>query len=387
LFWLHWQCHFSEEKSQAKNPRKERDDLKRKNGKIPLIRVDRMSGIVGYGAYVPVYRIKTAEIAKVWGEEAERIANGLGIKEKAVAGVDEDAATIAVEAARNAMARANADPKKLGALYVGSESHPYAVKPTATIVAEAIGATPNLTAADLEFACKAGTAGLQMVLGMVESKMIQYGMAIGSDTAQGRPGDALEYSAASGGAAFIAGADSESIAIVEDTFSFTTDTPDFWRRQGADYPSHGGRFTGAPAYFKHVEGATKGLLEKTGTKATDYDYVVFHQPNAKFPLQMAKKLGVPSEKLKAGLLVPVVGNTYSGASMLGLAAVLDEAKAGNRILVTSFGSGAGSDSFAITVTDRIEESRNNAPLTKDYIGKKEYIGYATYLKYRRKLKV
>ncbi len=346
-----------------------------------------MSGIVGYGAYIPVYRIKTAEIAKVWGEDAERIANGLGITEKAVAGVDEDAATIAVEAARNAMARADIDPEELKALYVGSESHPYAVKPTATIVAEAIGATPNLTAADLEFACKAGTAGLQMVLGMVESKMIKYGMAIGSDTAQGRPGDALEYSAASGGAALIAGPTSESLAVVEDTFSFTTDTPDFWRRQGADYPSHGGRFTGAPAYFKHVEGATKGLLEKTGTKTTDYDHVVFHQPNAKFPLQMAKRLDIPKEKLKAGLLAPIVGNTYSGASMLGLAAVLDEAKTGNRILVTSFGSGAGSDSFAITVTDKIEELRNKAPLTKDYIDKKEYIDYATYLKYRRKLKV
>jgi len=346
-----------------------------------------MSGIVGYGAYVPVNRIKSAEIAKVWGEDEDRIEKGLGILEKAVGGVDEDAATIAVEAARNAMARANVNPEDLKALYVGSESHPYAVKPTATIVAEAIGATPNLTAADLEFACKAGTAGLQMVCGMVDGKMIKYGMAIGSDTAQGRPGDALEYSAASGGAAFIAGPEEESLAIVEDTFSFTTDTPDFWRRQHADYPSHGGRFTGAPAYFRHVEGATRGLLEKTGSKVDDFDYVVFHQPNAKFPLQMAKKLGIPKEKLKAGLLTPVIGNTYSGASMLGLSAVLDEAKAGHRILVTSFGSGAGSDSFSITVTDRIEEARDKAPLTQDYIGNKKYIDYATYLKYRKKLKV
>ena len=345
-----------------------------------------MSGIVGYGAYVPVYRIKAAEIARVWAEEADRIEKGLGILEKAVGGVDEDAATIAVEAARNAILRSGLDPQKLGAMYVGSESHPYAVKPTATVVAEALGATPNLTAADLEFACKAGTAGIQMCLGMCAAGMIEYGMAIGSDTAQGRPGDALEYSAASGGAAFIIGPDSESVATVEATFSFTTDTPDFWRRQGADYPSHGGRFTGAPAYFKHVMGATKGLLEKTGMKVADFDYVVFHQPNAKFPLEAAKKLGIDAAKLKAGLLTPVIGNTYSGASMLGLAAVLDEARAGNRILVTSFGSGAGSDSFAITVTDRIDAARDRAPKTQDYIAKKKYIDYATYLKFRRKLK-
>lgn len=345
-----------------------------------------MAGIVGYGAYIPVYRIKTGDIASVWGEESGRMEKGLGIQEKAVGGVDEDTATIAVEAARNAIARAAIDPKRIGALYVGSESHPYAVKPTGTIVAEAIGATPNLTSADLEFACKAGTAGLQIVLAMVDAKMIEYGLAAGADTAQGRPGDALEYSAASGGAAYIAGPDSESLATVDATFSFTTDTPDFWRRQHADYPSHGGRFTGKPAYFKHVLSATAGLLEKTGTKVADYDYVVFHQPNGRFPVEAAKKLGVPMEKIKAGLLTPVVGNTYSGASMLGLSAVLDEAKPGSRILVTSYGSGAGSDSFAISVTDRIEEARGRAPRTADYIARKKYIDYSTYIKFRKKIR-
>lgn len=345
-----------------------------------------MSGIVGYGSYIPIYRIKTAEIAKVWGEEGTRIEKGLGITEKAVGGVDEDTATISVGAARNALARAGIDPQKIGALYVGSESHPYAVKPTGTIVAEAIGATPNLTCADLEFACKAGTAGLQIVLSMVDSKMIDYGVAIGADTAQGRPGDALEYSAASGGAAFITGPEKESVAVVDATYSFTTDTPDFWRRQHAEYPSHGGRFTGKPAYFKHVLSATQLLLEKTGTKVSDYNHVIFHQPNGRFPKEAAKKLGVTTEQLKNGLLSPIIGNTYSGASMLGLSAVLDIAKAGEKILVTSYGSGAGSDSFAITVTDRIDELRGKAPLTSDYISKKRYIDYATYVKYRKKLK-
>jgi len=345
-----------------------------------------MAGIVGYGAYVPVYRIRTSDIALVWGEEPERIESGLGIKEKAVGGIDEDAATIAVEAARNAMKRAQIKPQDLGAVYVGSESHPYAVKPTASVVAEAIGAVPNSTAADLEFACKAATAGFQMCAGLVDNGTTKYAMSIGADTAQGRPGDALEYSAGSGGAAFIFGKNNESLALIEATFSFTTDTPDFWRRQKADYPSHGGRFTGAPAYFKHVSGATKGILEKTGAKLSDFDYVVFHQPNAKFPVQLAEKLGIPKEKLKPGLLTPFIGNTYSGAVPLGLSAVLDIAKPGQKILATSFGSGAGSDSFIITVTDKIEEKRDLAPTTQYYIDKKRYIDYSTYIKYRRKLK-
>ena len=106
-------------------------------------------------------------------------------------------------------------------------------------------------AADLEFACKAGTAGMQMVMGLVDSGMIKYGMAIGSDTSQGRPGDALEYTASAGGAAFIIGKEKErSIASIIKTVSFTTDTPDFWRREGANFPTHGGRFTGEPAIFQ-----------------------------------------------------------------------------------------------------------------------------------------
>jgi hydroxymethylglutaryl-CoA synthase len=344
-----------------------------------------MAGIVGYGAYVPKYRIKSETIAEVWGEDPERIRKGLGIMEKAVPATDEDSATMAVESARIAMARAGISPNDLGAVYVGSESHPYAVKPTASIVAQALGAIPNLTAADLEFACKAGTAAMQMCMGLVDSKMVKYGLAIGSDTAQGRPGDALEYSAAAGAASYIIGPDSESMAVIEDTYSFTTDTPDFWRRSKADFPSHGGRFTGQPAYFKHVKGAFTGLMEKMGEKIENYDYFVFHQPNAKFPLAAAKQLGLPKEKLKDGLLVPIVGNTYSGASPIGLANVLDKAKENERIFVTSFGSGAGSDAFSIRVTSKIKNREKGTPLSA-FIENKQYVPYAIYAKLRGKYK-
>jgi hydroxymethylglutaryl-CoA synthase len=287
------------------------------------------------------------------------------------------------------MHHADIDPKDIGAVYVGSESHPYAVKPTATIVTEAICAGPRVMSADLEFACKAGTSGVQMVMGMVDSGMITYGMAIGSDTSQGRPGDALEYTASAGGAAFIIGSEPEDvIAKITHTVSYATDTPDFWRREGADFPSHGGRFTGEPAYFKHVTNATNLLLEETGLKPADFAYAVFHQPNGKFPRNVAKQLGFTERQITPGLLTPIIGNTYSGASLLGLAATLDVAKPGDRVLVTSFGSGAGSDSFAIEVTDLIEKKRDTATPVAELIGRnKVYIDYAQYLKNRNSIKM
>jgi hydroxymethylglutaryl-CoA synthase len=341
------------------------------------------AGIIGYGAYVPQWRIKSTNIAKVWGSDPDRLKAFLD--EKSVPGQDEDTATMAVEASMRALAVARIDPILIGAVYVGSESHPYVIKPTASIVAEAIGATPEMTGADLEFACKAGTAGIQICMAMVESGKINYGLAIGSDTAQGRPGDELEYTAAAGAGAYLIGKEN-IIAEIEDTYSYTTDTPDFWRREGEDFPRHGGRFTGEPAYFKHVLSATNGLLKKTGRTVKDFDYFVFHQPNAKFPLTAAKMLGIPAEKVARGLLVQMIGNTYSAATLLGLARVLDVASPGERILATSFGSGAGSDSFSIKVTNKILKMRKKENAVDDMIKVKRYLEYADYIKFRRKIK-
>ncbi len=347
-----------------------------------------MASIIGYGTYIPHYRIKIDEIARVWNDDADSIKKGLNISEKSVPDIDEDSATMAVEAARRSILHSGISSGEVGAIYVGSESHPYAVKPTAALVAQAISAGPALTAADLEFACKAGTAGMQMLMGMADSGMIKYGITIGSDTAQGRPGDALEYTASAGAAAFIIGKNGkESIAEIISTASYTTDTPDFWRREGASFPSHGGRFTGEPAYFRHVINATKLIFEKTGLNASDFKYAVFHQPNGKFPLLAAKSLGFSDEQVRDGLLTPIIGNTYSAASLLGLAAVLDKAMPGDKILLTSFGSGAGSDSFAMEVRDGIAAKRGrNEGIEHMLNANREYVDYAVYLKNRNSIK-
>ncbi len=350
---------------------------------MPVMKPARDVGIVGYGSYVPRYRLPATEVARVWTDGT----GGAPIKEKAVPGLDEDTLTIALEAARNALARARIDPQDIGAVWVGSESHPYAVKPTGTIIAEAIGASPHTEAADWQFACKAGTETIQAGIGFVAGGMAKYVLGIGADTAQGRPGDALEYTAAAGGAAFIIGPAEESLAVFEATYSYVTDTPDFWRRQYAHYPSHGQRFTGEPAYFHHVTSAGQHLMQELGRTAKDFEYVVLHQPNAKFPQRAARMLGFEKEQWVTGLLSPVVGNTYAGASLLGLTAVLDVAKPGDRILCVSFGSGAGSDAFAIKVTGAITERRSLAPSTQTYIDRRVEIDYATYARYRQKLQM
>jgi hydroxymethylglutaryl-CoA synthase len=277
--------------------------------------------------------------------------------------------------------------RDLGAIWVGSESHPYAVKPTSTIVAEAIGAVPFTQAADWQFACKAGSEALQASVGFVGSGMAKYAMAIGMDTAQGRPGDALEYTAGAGGACYIVGEADEALAVLEGSVSFVTDTPDFWRRQYAHYPEHAGRFTGEPAYFKHITAAAKQIMDELGATPADYAYVVFHQPNVKFPQRVAQMLGFKPEQYKLGLLVNEIGNVYAGSSLIGLTAVLDQAKPGDRVLEVSFGSGAGSDAFSLRLTDKLAERQGRATKTRDYINRRTPIDYATYTRFRKFRKV
>lgn len=352
------------------------------SSEVKLLRTDRPVGITSYGAYIPRFRVRTEVIGACWGVGPERIP----VRTKSVPGLDEDTTTMCIEAGLTALERASVPVEDIRAVWVGTESKPYAVKPTSTIVAEALGLTPYVNAADFEFACKAGSEAMQAAMGFVGSGMAPYAMAIGMDTAQSAPGDNLEFTAAAGGAAYLIGAAKTAIATIEASLSYVTDTADFFRNAYAHYPRHGKRFTGTPAYFAHSLGAARAMLAQLGRTARDYAWAVFHQPVPKFVRSLAKKLGFAAEQIAPGFLAPQIGNTYAGSSLLGLAAVLDSAAPGDKIFFTSYGSGAGSDSISLVVTDRIREVRKIGPTVADYLARKREIrDYGVYLRHMNKI--
>ncbi len=346
-----------------------------------------MIGIVGYGVYVPKFRLPLEEVANTWKKQTEEMRRGLQVEQKAVPAADEDSVTLAVEAGFRALQHAGISPKEIGSIYIGSESHPYAVNPTSTIVADVLGMGNNYFAADLEFACKAGTAGVQITMGLLSAGKISYGLAIGSDTAQSRPHDVLEYTAGCGAVCLVVGdGEKEVIAEIIDTSSYSSNTPDFWRRDGVRYPSHFGRFTGEPAYFAHVLAESQVLLEKNKLTPQDFAYCVFHMPNGKFPRTVAKKLGFTKEQLAPSLVVEKIGNPYSASSLIGLAAVLDIAKPGQKIFFASYGSGAGSDGFIFQVTKNIEKYHKRVKeKVADHIADSAPINYLEYMRQTHKL--
>jgi len=347
-----------------------------------------MVGIVTYGTYIPVYRLPIADIAAAWQKNPDEVIGSLGILQKSVPAVDEDAVTIAIESAFDCLRGFTGDPADINVLMVGSESHPYAVNPTSTTVGEFLGLGNNYLAADMEFACKAGTAAVQAIAGLVAAGHAAYGMAIGADTAQSKPHGVLEYASAAAGAAFLLGSESIAVKLLADT-SYSSDTPDFWRRDGIRYPSHAGRFTGEPAYFTHVLGAARRMLEMTGLKPSDFSSCVFHMPNGKFPRLAARRLGFTPEQLAPSLTVDHIGNPYSASSMIGFAAVLDHAKPGDKIFMVSYGSGAGSDAFVWEATTHLpvlqKKRKDYKSLIEEQIRHAIPVDYVRYLKHTHKI--
>jgi len=335
-----------------------------------------MLGIVSYGFYIPRYRIKTEDIARYWGKNPESIIGSLNIYEKAIGGIDEDTLTMSYQSATMALADNIFDKTKISGVFIGSESHPYVVNPTSTILADYLDIGNNYLAYDTQFACKAATGVLISSFALVKAGFCEYVLVSGSDKATGKPGDALEYSAASAAASFILGKKDVLLEYI-DSSSFSSDTPDFWRRHGNKFPSHAGRFTGEPAYFFHVHGAVKALLKKTKRKPQDFSRIVFHMPNGKFPIRCALELGFSKEQIEDSLIVRKLGNAYSACSLIGLCAVLDKSQPGDLILLASYGSGAGSDAFVFRVTKEIEKRRKNFSETIDV---KQYVDYQKYLR-------
>lgn len=335
-----------------------------------------LPGIVGYGVYTSRFRIKSSGL------------------ERAVPFLDEDSVTAAVESGKLALIHSGLDSSLVGKVYVGSESNPYAVKPIASKVAQVLelgekdGDIQGVDAIDTEFACKAGTSMFKDASALVSypNSGIKNAMVIGADNSQaapkGCPGGELDAFVGYGGAAFIIGKQ-DVIAEIEGWYSCTSDTPDFWRRDGEPYPMHGGRFTGDPAYFKHIRKSACKLMERLNLKATDINYFVPHQPNPTFPVRIAKELGFKDEQYMPSLMINKFGNTYSGCSLIGLAAILDVAKPDERILVASYGSGAGSDAYLLRTTSQLIDKRARQKINVKFLADNPFIEYLDYNTYRR----
>jgi hydroxymethylglutaryl-CoA synthase len=347
-------------------------------------------GIASYGAYIPKLRISVEEIWRVWDNTIlSMLKEQLLISERVVLSPDEDTVTMAVEAGRQALDRWNGHYQGMGGLYLGTCTNPYDSRPSSTILAEAFGDNRWIDCADIQFSTKSGTKALQMGRAMVLSGSMDYAMAIGSDTMNRHtaPGTMQEYAASAAAAAFIVGrGPDEIVAEVGPFITVVSDLSDLFRLDGERYIRSGGMsaLESGIGLFKHVSQAVLAYFNKYDCKPKDFDCLVFQQPFGVVPVALALRLGFSMDQVIPGIIAYELGDVGSASALISLAAILDEAEPGQKILVASYGFGAGADVTVVTVTENIRKYRRNSLTVRQQIQNKEYVDYAKAMKYEGK---
>ncbi|MFC2008102.1 hydroxymethylglutaryl-CoA synthase [Chloroflexota bacterium] len=352
-----------------------------------------MAGIIGYGAYIPRFRLRVEDIWDVWVNPVDTptvIKERKGLTEKAVARWDEDSITMAIAAAKASLECADISADHLNAIFFGSCTNPYVSKAAVSIIAEALTEVRELMCVDCQFAAKSGTAALQICVAFVDAGFAHYALGIGSDALSKHvpPNDTLEYSASSGAAAFVIGKE-KVIAEIEGMHSHTTQIPEFFRLDGERYIKHAASEDGEYlwGYRRYTKEAVEGYMKRFGCKPSDFTYVAISQPDGRLPLETSKEIGFDEQQIKPGLIATEIGDCGSASSLLSLEAILDQAKSDERILLISYGFGAGCDVLGLRTTNLLEASRQRKtyPSVKELINNKEYITYTQYLRQERKL--
>lgn len=349
-----------------------------------------MTGIVSYGAWIPFLRISVDDIVKIWDNTGlSKVKEGHKLTERAVLQPNEDSNTMAVAAARRAIAMAGGSAEDIDGVFLGTCTNPYDTRASVTVIEEALGLKRSVISSDLQFGGKSGTTGMQLGMALIGSGMAKQVLAVGSDTINRHtaPGVLHETAASAGAMAVILGSENV-IAEIKGTASYSSDLTDFFRIEGDRYIQDNG--AGGQPYpefeigmMAHIKGASDTVMNKLGCKPEDFDFAVFQQPYGSVPYIVGERLGFTEPQVTPGVISDKIGDCGSASAMLGLAHVLDNAKPGQKIFLAAYGFGAGADAFVLTVTDEIAKVKPKKTIA-DLLAYKRIVSYADAIRYEYK---
>jgi hydroxymethylglutaryl-CoA synthase len=334
-------------------------------------------GISGYGVAIPRLRIKREDYAKAWGSFA-----AAGVNEKSVLGFDEDMLTLAAKVAKRALDSVPLAPSRVTRFAFASTTPPYAEKLLSGTILAGIGARPEAFVSDHTSSTRAGTEALIAGFEHLAANPSGTSLAAAADAPLASMWDSIEHAMGAGAAAFVLSQD-EVLADFEGSASFASEyMGERFRPRDETLRDLNVRKFNEGSYVTNTTQAASALLKKLGRKPEDYAHVVFQQPDARVPSTAAGRLGFTDAQLAAGLISAYLGDLGSASVPVGLAAALDVAKPGERILLVSYGSGAGSDALSFRV---IAERKSLFPVQAE-AAKKEYVDYVQYLKLKGAIK-
>ncbi len=326
-----------------------------------------MAGITAIGAYVPIYRLSREEIGKMWGGRS-------GGGTKAVAGYDEDTITMAVATALDCLKRGGT----ADALFLATTTAPYHEKLSAAIIASAADLKEECRATDFTNSLRAGTEAFKAAIDAVAAGSVKKAMVVASDSRLGAVKGALEQTLGDGAAALMLGSE-KVIAEVEGSYSLWSEFTDFWRTDEDKFPrSAEGRFIDEVGYFPTMQSVINGLLKKYKFDLKDFTNIVYYASDTRQHAALARRLKLEKAQVQ-DTLYNDIGNTGTAAAFLMLAAALEKAKPGDKILFVSYGDGA--DAFILRVTDEIKKFQKKPVISSQVAGKMN-ISYGQYLTWR-----
>jgi 3-hydroxy-3-methylglutaryl CoA synthase len=331
-----------------------------------------MIGITAYGAYIPRRRLQRKAVA-----EANRwFAPGLmgaAKGERAMANFDEDAVTLAVEAARDCLPE---DRESIDAIYFASTTMPFSDRQNAGIVAAALQLSEDISSADVSSSQRAGLSALTAALDAVAGGRVKSPLVTAGEKRKARAASPQELAFGDAAASFTIGGD-KIIAKFLGSQSRTLDFVDHFRGESEDF-DYGWeeRWIRDEGYSKIVPAAIKTLLAKTGVDAADIAHFILPCPFAKLDQAIAKQCGIDPAKTRDNLAANV-GDSGSAHALLMLAHVLESAKPGEKILVAQFGQGC--DALLFEATSEIASLPKRRGVSGALARRKEEANYLKYL--------
>jgi len=336
-----------------------------------------MTGITAYGAYIPRLRLQRKAVAQANAWFAPGLVGGAK-GERSMASWDEDAATMAAEAARDCLPAS--DPLKerahVDAVYFASTSMPFSDRQNAGIVAQALSLAEEISSFDVTSSQRAGTSALLAGLDSVKAGRSKAAVVVAAERRKARAASSQELAYGDAGAAIAVGED-KVIAKFLGSHSVTLDFVDHFRGEGEDY-DYGWeeRWIRDEGYSKIVPAAIKALYEKTGVSGGDIAHLVLPCPFARLDQQLAKQAGIDPARVRDNL-AGTVGDSGAAHALLMLAHALEDAKPGEKILVTQFGQGC--DVLLFEVTPEIAELSKRSGVSGALARRKEETNYLKYL--------
>jgi hydroxymethylglutaryl-CoA synthase len=330
------------------------------------------TGIVSYGAYIPIYRLKRDEIARAW-------SRGSMGGEKAVANYDEDSATMAVEAVIDCLR--DSDRQSIDGLYFASTTPPYREKQSASLIALAADLRRRIFTADFTDSLRAGTIAMKAALDAVNSGSGKRVLVTAADCRLGQPQSDYEQNLGDGAAALLIG--DEGVACeIEGSYSHADDILDIWRTETDTFTRNWeDRFLLSEGYVRNTREAISSIMDQYSLSPADITKAVFYAPDARRHTEMARALGFDPKTQVQDPMFAKVGNTGTAFALMMLVAALEEAKAGDRLLFANYGDGG--DAFILRVTEEIEKIRERRGIKRHLASQMTLSNYEKYLRFRR----